>query len=107
MKYGRYFGRRTKIVGTIGPASGSAPTIKQLIKAGMNVARLNLSHGTYEEHAAYIKNIRNSSELLDIPVALLMDLPGTKYRTGTLSRRLSHVKKRGPGSPDDETRRRQ
>jgi pyruvate kinase len=85
VKNSRYFGRRTKIVGTIGPASGSAPVIKQLIRAGMNVARLNLSHGTYEKHAEYIDNIRNASEHLNIPVALLIDLPGTKYRTGSLS----------------------
>ena len=85
MKSARYFGRRTKIVATIGPASGSAPVIKQLVRAGMNVARLNLSHGTYEEHAAYIDAIRNASENLNIPVALLIDLPGTKYRTGNLS----------------------
>ena len=85
MKYGRYFGRRTKIVCTIGPASGSALTIEQLIRAGMNVARLNLSHGTYEEHAAYTDDGRKASEHLAIPVALLIDLPGTKYRTGSLS----------------------
>jgi pyruvate kinase len=106
MKYGRYFGRRTKIVCTIGPASGSALTIEQLIRAGMNVARLNLSHGTYEEHAAYTDDVRKASEHLAIPVALLIDLPGTKYRTGSLSSGSANVKKGGSGSPDNESGRR-
>jgi pyruvate kinase len=77
-------GRRTKIVCTIGPATSSATVIEQLIKAGMNVARLNLSHGTYNEHARYIQTVRRLSHRLAIPVAILIDLPGPKYRTGKL-----------------------
>ena len=76
------FNRRTKIVVTIGPSTGSSTRIEQLIKAGMNVARLNLSHGTYREHARHIQNVRRLSSRLGIPVALLLDLPGPKYRTG-------------------------
>jgi pyruvate kinase len=76
--------RRTKIVCTIGPASSSAALIERLIRAGMNVARLNLSHGSQREHARVIKTIRNVAQRLAIPVALLMDLPGPKYRTGPL-----------------------
>lgn len=84
MQHTRYSGRRTKIVCTIGPASSKVALIERLIKAGMNVARLNLSHGTYREHVRYIKNIRELAQRLEIPVAILMDLPGPKYRTGKL-----------------------
>jgi pyruvate kinase len=76
--------RRTKIVCTIGPASHSAALIERLIRAGMNVARLNLSHGSQREHARMIKTIRTVARRLAIPVALLMDLPGPKYRIGPL-----------------------
>jgi pyruvate kinase len=58
--------------------------IDKLIKAGMNVARFNLSHGTYSEHTRYIQTVRKISQRLAIPVATLMDLPGPKYRTGKL-----------------------
>jgi len=58
--------------------------IEQLVKAGMNVARLNLSHGTYKEHARYVQIVRKLSHRLAIPVAILIDLPGSKYRTGKL-----------------------
>lgn len=84
MKGSSLFERRTKIVCTIGPATSSAAVIEQLIKAGMNVARLNLSHGTYEEHARYIQTVRKLSHRLAIPVAILIDLPGPKYRIGKL-----------------------
>jgi len=50
----------------------------------MNIARLNLSHGTHKEHARYIQTIRKLAQRLAIPVAILMDLPGPKYRTGRL-----------------------
>ncbi|MDD4860235.1 MAG: pyruvate kinase [Dehalococcoidales bacterium] len=83
MKTGLYR-RRTKIVATIGPATGSASVITRLIRAGMNVARLNLSHGSHEMHAHYIQTIRRISEHLGMRVAILMDLPGPKYRTGKL-----------------------
>jgi len=54
MQHVRYSGRRTKIVCTIGPASSEVTLLERLIKAGMNVARLNLSHGTYREHVRHI-----------------------------------------------------
>ena len=76
--------RRTKIVCTIGPATGSAAAIERLILAGMNIARLNLSHGMHREHGRYIQIIRRVSQRLGIDVAILMDLPGPKYRTGKL-----------------------
>jgi pyruvate kinase len=84
MKRSSLFERRTKIVCTIGPATSSAAVIEQLVKTGMNVARLNLSHGTYREHARYIQIVRKLSHRLAIPVAILIDLPGPKYRTGKL-----------------------
>ena len=76
--------RRTKIVCTIGPATCSAVVIERLILAGMNIARLNLSHGTHREHNRYIQTIRGVSKRLDINIAILMDLPGPKYRTGRM-----------------------
>ncbi|MCK4722475.1 MAG: hypothetical protein KAT75_04185, partial [Dehalococcoidia bacterium] len=69
MQYTRYFRRLTKIVCTIGPASGSAVMIERLIKAGMNVARLNLSHGTDSEHAGYVQTIREAARRLALPIA--------------------------------------
>ena len=74
--------RRTKIVCTIGPASSSPDVLKQLIKAGMNVARLNFSHGTHEEHRKVIGNIRALSDELGMPVAILQDISGPKIRIG-------------------------
>ncbi|OGO32695.1 MAG: pyruvate kinase [Chloroflexi bacterium RBG_16_56_11] len=79
-----YYHRRTKIVCTIGPASGPAAQAQRLIRAGMDVARLNLSHGTFEEHSRYIDTIRKLSRRLGTTVAILIDLPGPKYRIGRL-----------------------
>jgi len=93
MKRSGFFGTRTKIVCTIGPATGSAAVIEQLIKAGMNVARFNLSHGTYREHARHIQTVRKLSHRLAIPVAILIDLPGPKYRTGELKYGQARLKK--------------
>ncbi len=76
--------RRTKIVCTIGPASESEETLEKLMQAGMNVARLNFSHGTQEEHAAVIERIRRVSARLGCAVAILQDLQGPKIRTGAL-----------------------
>ena len=74
--------RKTKIVCTIGPASASREMLKKLILAGMNVARLNFSHGTYEEHEKVVRAVRSLSEKLGKPVAILQDLQGPKIRTG-------------------------
>ncbi|MBX5450583.1 MAG: pyruvate kinase [Thermogemmatispora sp.] len=76
--------RRTKIVCTIGPASSSEERLEQLMLAGMNVARLNFSHGSHEEHAAVIERIRRISRRLGWPVAILQDLQGPKIRVGSL-----------------------
>jgi len=85
MKKSSYLERRTKIVCTLGPASGTAEVIERLIKSGMNVARLNLSHGTLGLHTRYLRTVRRISRRLGIPVAVIMDVPGPKYRIGTLS----------------------
>lgn len=76
--------KRTKIVCTIGPASNTEETLRALIKAGMDVARLNFSHGTYDEHAEVIRKIRAVSEELGEPIAILQDLQGPKIRVGIL-----------------------
>ncbi len=75
---------RTKIVCTIGPACNSPSIIKDLIHAGMNVARLNFSHGTLSEHGEIIKNIRLISQELNEPVAIMQDLSGPKIRVRSL-----------------------
>ncbi|UJL45045.1 pyruvate kinase [Virgibacillus sp. NKC19-16] len=73
--------RNTKIVCTIGPASESIEKLEQLIESGMNVARLNFSHGDYEEHGARIKNIRKAAEKTGKTVAILLDTKGPEIRT--------------------------
>ncbi|GHO77396.1 pyruvate kinase [Ktedonobacter sp. SOSP1-85] len=76
--------RRTKIVCTIGPATRSEEQLERLMRAGMNVARLNFSHGTHEEHAKVVASIRAISSRLHRPIAILQDLQGPKIRIGTL-----------------------
>ena len=80
----RLFSRKTKIVATIGPASSSASLIERLIRAGMDVARLNLSHGNHSQHTRHIQTIKSLSRRINRPVAIIMDLPGPKYRTGRM-----------------------
>jgi pyruvate kinase len=81
--------RRTKIVCTIGPATESPEMLKALIKAGMNVARLNFAHGNHEQKGQIIDLIKSISSELNIPVAILQDLSGPKIRTGELSSDLA------------------
>ena len=75
---------KTKIICTLGPATSSVETIEGLVAAGMSVARLNLSHGSLDEHAADIGRVRDVSSRLDVPVGIMVDVPGAKYRTGPL-----------------------
>jgi pyruvate kinase len=77
--------RRTKIVATIGPASREPETLVRLVDAGMDVARLNYSHGTLEEHAETARRVRDAAGRAGRPVAILQDLPGPKLRIGPLS----------------------
>jgi pyruvate kinase len=76
---------RTKIVCTIGPASAGPAVLRSLIEAGLDVARINFSHGTYEEHARTIATIRSLAEELKRPVAILGDLQGPRIRIGDLA----------------------
>ncbi|MCB0124129.1 MAG: pyruvate kinase, partial [Caldilineaceae bacterium] len=75
---------RVKILCTIGPSSRDIPVLRQLIQAGMNVARLNMSHGTHEYHSETIDRIRMLSEELGKPIAILADLQGPKLRVGKM-----------------------
>lgn len=85
--------RKTKIVCTLGPASNSPDVIERLMLAGMNVARLNFSHGTHQDHARAIEAIREVSEKLKEPVAILQDLQGPRIRTGSLKEGSTLLKK--------------
>jgi pyruvate kinase len=77
--------RKTKIICTIGPASEDVEILTRLIKNGMNVARLNFSHGLHQEHQKRIENIREAARITDHPVAIMLDTKGPEIRTGTLS----------------------
>ncbi|MGE5817692.1 MAG: pyruvate kinase [Deltaproteobacteria bacterium] len=88
--------RRTKIVCTIGPASVSDKVLTGLIESGMNVARLNFSHGDYEFHKKVIGKIRRIARRLDRPVAILQDLPGPKVRIGPVAENRVRLQARRP-----------
>lgn len=75
--------RKTKIVCTIGPACENAQTLEKMCLAGMNVARLNFSHGTHEQHLQKIELIKSVREKLDLPIAILLDTKGPEYRIKT------------------------
>ncbi len=75
--------RRAKIVATLGPTSSDLQTIENLIKAGVNVFRINFSHGVKKDHQLLIKTIREAIKKLDVSVAILQDLQGPKLRVGT------------------------
>jgi pyruvate kinase len=76
---------KTKIVATIGPASESPAVLERMITAGMNIARLNFSHGDFDYHGKIIKNIRAAAKAVGRPVAIMADLSGPKMRIGKLS----------------------
>ena len=84
--------RKTKIICTIGPASESEDIIRQMISAGMNVARLNFSHGSHEEHAKKIAIIKKLREEMNVPVAILADTKGIEIRIGTFENGSVKVK---------------
>ena len=75
--------RKTKIVCTIGPACDSEETLESMCLAGMNVARLNFSHGTHEDYEKKIKKIKNVREKLRYPLAIMLDTKGPEYRIRT------------------------
>jgi len=76
--------KRTKIVCTIGPASSSVPMLVKMMQSGMNVARLNFSHGTHDEHKQLIKHIRAAAKKSGKQIGILQDLQGPKIRVGNL-----------------------
>src|SRR5881409_72693 len=75
---------RTKIVCTLGPSSSSTEALRSLMDAGLNVARINFSHGTHEQHAATIQRVRDVAAEVGQPVAILGDLQGPRIRIGDL-----------------------
>ena len=75
--------RKTKIICTIGPASENEEVLTQMCLAGMNVARLNFSHGTHPEHEKKIELIKRVREKLNLPLAILLDTKGPEYRIKT------------------------
>ena len=87
---------RTKIVCTIGPATRSRKVLKELILAGMNVARLNFSHGTHADHKKVADSVKSLSRSLKRPVAIMLDLQGPKIRTGLIKGGFLQIKPRDP-----------
>src|SRR2546423_2740888 len=88
--------RRTKIVATIGPASRDPEVLVRMVEAGMDVARLNFSHGSAEEHEETAQLVRQAAGRAGRQVAVLQDLPGPKLRIGGLRDGIVELK---PGDP--------
>ena len=74
--------RKTKIICTIGPACSDEATLRKMCLAGMNVARLNFSHGSHQEHLARIRMLQKVREELGVPLAIMLDTKGPEYRIG-------------------------
>src|SRR5512138_3801353 len=87
--------RRAKIVCTLGPASNTEAPIRDLMRCGMDVARLNFSHGTHEEHARVIDRLRKVARAERRTICILQDLQGPKIRTGRLAERMPVMLKSG------------
>src|SRR4051794_10913385 len=82
---------KTKIVATIGPASESPEMLVRLIRAGLNVARLNFSHGEFSQHAEVVRRIREAAREVGRRVAIMADLPGPKMRLGKIDPEPIHL----------------
>ena len=78
--------KKTKIICTLGPASDSEKILSELVDAGMNVARLNFSHGTHEEHAVKIAKIKKVREQKNVPLPILLDTKGPEFRIKTFEK---------------------
>ncbi|MCL1854490.1 MAG: pyruvate kinase, partial [Clostridia bacterium] len=77
--------RKTKIVCTLGPSTDDDGILRQLMLSGMNVARLNFSHGTYESHGNTIRKVRRLREELNLPIAIMLDTKGPEIRLKTFA----------------------
>ena len=77
--------RKTKVVCTIGPSCENTETLKKMCEAGMNVARLNFSHGSHEEHKRKVDLIKEVREEMKLPIAIMLDTKGPEYRIGTFA----------------------
>ncbi|MCS7233454.1 MAG: pyruvate kinase [Synergistetes bacterium] len=84
--------RRTKIIATLGPASSSENVLTEMVKEGMNVARLNFSHGTYETHGESLRLVREVEEKLKVPLAVMLDTKGPEIRTGKLKDKVTFLR---------------
>ena len=102
--------RKTKIICTIGPASESEEVLTAMCKAGMNIARINFSHGTHPEHRKKIDTIVRVREKLNLPIAIMLDTKGPEYRIKTFAGGPVQLKEGAPFTlhvddvPGDETR---
>src|SRR5271168_3359011 len=85
--------RRTKIVATIGPASREPEVLVRLVEAGMDVARLNFSHGNLELHAENAERVRAAASAAGRQVAILQDLPGPKLRVGMIENEIAELRR--------------
>ena len=83
--------RKTKIICTIGPASDNEKTLTAMCHAGMNVARLNFSHGTHEEHLDKINLVKSVREKLGLPIAIMLDTKGPEYRIKTFENKKVYL----------------
>ena len=101
--------RKTKIIATVGPACDDVEILTRMIQGGMNVARLNLSHGTFEEHGARVQRIREAAGAAGSRVAIMIDTRGIEIRTGRLGNNYADLHRgtdfvlRTDGQPGDET----
>jgi pyruvate kinase len=77
--------RNTKIVATLGPASSHEETLRSLFESGVDVFRFNFSHGTHDDHARRLRNVRDMEKRYGRPIGVLLDLQGPKLRVGTLA----------------------
>ena len=89
----RLTGRRTRIVATLGPSSNREPMLSRVLAAGVDVVRLNFSHGTQEEHAETIRLVRRASAKIGWPIAILQDLGGPKIRIGLIEGGSIHIRR--------------
>src|ERR1700679_888719 len=84
--------RRTKIVATIGPASREPEVLRRMVEAGLDVARLNFSHGNLELHAENAERVREAANAAGRQVAILQDLPGPKLRVGAIENEIADLR---------------